>query len=440
MRLSPATLPWSYGMTAMQDGHRAFVPRVEVMRRFALLSALLVIAGCDGSPPAIDSGFTVRDSAGIQIAESPRPEWPTGAGWTIDPVPVVEIGKTEGEDPYLFSSISGIAVLGNGSIAVVDYRSGEVRIFDLDGRHLATFGGRGGGPGKFRYYPQIVPAGGDTILTWDRSPRRRQWFLSDGTFLRDDRLPSTVGSAGTSFPVSTGWEIARDGILLAQNFVEVLNGELENTMVVYHIISDLGERVAAVPDTFPWDQWVYHGEAHANQPFRSWTTDVLLYPPTELVLSGPERWQLSIYGADGALSRVVRAAVPRIPVTAEMIDKARTADVESGSDLGLDRRHDLEAAWDQMPVPDSCPAIEQILWDGGDRLWVRRWEWSMAEPAAIPTYDVVTREGRWLGTVEVPSALGTVMTMTDDYVLTIWKNDLNVQFVHVHRILRPAAG
>jgi hypothetical protein len=443
MRLLRATLPWPYGKPAMQDGHRTFVPHVEVMRRFALLLAVLVLAGCVGTPTT-DSGFTVRDSAGIQIAESMRPEWPSGAEWTIDPVPVVEIGKTEGEDPYLFSRIAQIAVLGNGSIAVVELPSREVRIFDLDGQHLATFGGQGGGPGKFLFFPKIVAAGGDTVLTWEGGrTRRRQWFLSDGTFLRDDGLPLTVGSAGNSFSVGriVTWAIVRDGTLLApNNTVPVANGQLLEVGEVFHIIGNLGERVAAVGDTFPIGTSVIvrHGKATAQLPFGSLPAYSFVYPPAELVVSGPARWQMSSYGPDGALSRVIRAAVPRMPLTAEMIEEMRNERMELADDFGESRR-DIQAAWEQLPIPDSCPAIRQILWDGGDRLWVRRWEWSMAEPAAIPTYDVVTREGRWLGTVEVPSALGTVMTMTDDHVLTVWKNDMDVEFVHVYRILRPAA-
>lgn len=41
-------------------------------------------------------------------------------------------------------------MLPDGRFAVADAQAEEVRIFDPDGRHLRTFGGKGAGPGELQ--------------------------------------------------------------------------------------------------------------------------------------------------------------------------------------------------------------------------------------------------------------------------------------------------
>ncbi len=66
---------------------------------------LLCLTGCENIGPR-EPTFTVRDSAGIEIVESLAPMLGPDA-WTISEEPVLQIGEVEGEDPYLFSRISG---------------------------------------------------------------------------------------------------------------------------------------------------------------------------------------------------------------------------------------------------------------------------------------------------------------------------------------------
>ena len=85
----------------------------------------------------------LHDSAGVRIAENPRPPAGSRLGWEIGPEPVVNIGSADGEDPYLFHRVWDMATLSDGRIAVADARAQEVRVFDTAGVHVATWGGRG---------------------------------------------------------------------------------------------------------------------------------------------------------------------------------------------------------------------------------------------------------------------------------------------------------
>ena len=57
----------------------------------------------------------------------------------------------EGDPAYLFESVRALARDAEGRIYVADSGSRTVRVFDDGGTHVYSFGGRGEGPGEFRY-------------------------------------------------------------------------------------------------------------------------------------------------------------------------------------------------------------------------------------------------------------------------------------------------
>jgi hypothetical protein len=50
---------------------------------------------------------------------------------------------------YEFGRISGLTLLADGRVAMVDALNHEVRIFEQDGTHALSFGRSGAGPGEF---------------------------------------------------------------------------------------------------------------------------------------------------------------------------------------------------------------------------------------------------------------------------------------------------
>jgi hypothetical protein len=49
-------------------------------------------------------------------------------------------------------------------------------------------------------------------------------------------------------------------------------------------------------------------------------------------------------------------------------------------------------------------------------------------------YDVFDSGGRWLTTVHLPGELGTVKEIGEDYVLTIWYDELRVPYLRMCRL------
>ncbi|HSG07339.1 MAG TPA: 6-bladed beta-propeller, partial [Longimicrobiales bacterium] len=144
-----------------------------VHRQVAVAAWALVVplasacAGAEASGPAV----VVRDSAGVTVVESRRPAWGAGEAWLLSPRPLLVLGGQEeaGHDLY---RVRGALWLGDGRIVVADAGSAELRFFDTAGRLVRVAGGRGGGPGEYRFLSFMARLRGDSLLVWDSRARR----------------------------------------------------------------------------------------------------------------------------------------------------------------------------------------------------------------------------------------------------------------------------
>ncbi len=97
-----------------------------------------------------------------------------------------------------------------------------------------------------------------------------------------------------------------------------------------------------------------------------------------------------------------------------------------------------------MVFPDAHPAYGRLLVDVLGNLWVERpsqvgglFHGSLNPVAPDPTlWDVFDAAGVWLGSVELPAHFFP-MEFAADYVTGVWKDEVDVEFVQVHRIVRP---
>lgn len=153
-----------------------------------LTSALIAAAAC--APGAADTAAvaaTIRDSAGVTIVENPAVGDDQLPFWTIDSVPAFTIGMLDGDPAYEFTSIKEVTRLPNGMIVVIDGRGEsayEFRFYDSTGRHVATHGRPGMGPGEFRWVSFVGTAGGDTVIAVDFPARRISWLSASQGYLR----------------------------------------------------------------------------------------------------------------------------------------------------------------------------------------------------------------------------------------------------------------
>lgn len=169
---------------------------------------------------------------------------------------VWRIGALDGPPERVFGRIGSIAVDASGRVFVVDVLNNVVRMYGPDGKHLASSGREGDGPGEFRSPEHVVLAGKDTVLVTDRTGRLSRFLVQRDSLAFDGvvRLPATPEDACAldSVIIVQGVPLEGEGIL----HVYDLGGE--------HLAS-FGEMNAGanliIQETFTWGSVVCLREA-----------------------------------------------------------------------------------------------------------------------------------------------------------------------------------
>ena len=197
----------------------------------------------------------------------------------------------------------------------------------------------------------------DTLVVWDPGHGRLSWFDLEGSLLKQRSFLTTVAKLRALR--GPYWRVRRDGSLLLMSMVSgsARNGLYDNIQRI-GLIEDAGET--------SHDFGIFPAGGDFGHPmgfdflnwFGPWVQGALGPPPNRVVLSAPERWEVRFYSSDGLLRRILRAPIPRIPITTE-IRTARSNDVEETALLLGLTRGDASRIDAQMPVPDSLPAIER---------------------------------------------------------------------------------
>ena len=418
----------------------------------ALVGWVLLAAACGGcGAPEAGGGFSVADSSGVRIVTSEAPAWGAGDGWRVEPVPAVDIGVAEGEEAYLLYRVSSARRLADGRIAVGNSGTHHVRLYDATGRFESALGRQGGGPGEFGEFSSLricERSDGDIGLSGDRPttvgfPARGGLLVVDGAndrvnaydpdgtvagTVKPEALPNTRppnvlgcfddGSFLTWTPAGTGTLQGADG--------EIIRSESH----FHRHLPDgsYGTRLAAIA-TQP--RVVNELNGVTNFPFVPLSAaPAYVAGRSRLYIGAGEVGSVAVRGLDGTLlSRIEWPARGR-HATAAVWDRYTQASLE---DLPDNRRPQYARLYERdLPLPDSTPAYRALLEDETGHLWVERYRLPWEEARMWEVFDP---DGRWLGTVEMPSGL-TVFQIGADFVLGRHLDDLGIERVRLHALSR----
>lgn len=376
------------------------------------------------------------DSAGVEIVLNDRASWREGEGWRIPEQPEVDIGVVDGDPAYQFSDVRGAARLSDGTIVVANGQSNELRFFDRAGRHLRTAGRTGGGPGEFRGLQRVMRLAGDTLATWDFASRRVSYFAPGGEFVRSIDVPLIEGR---SIPRVDG--VFADGSLLVTPLINPAfrpGTDIARDTATYLRLSRTGEPMGTL-GRFPGQQTVSvatTGEGQfnirTNLPFGLATFRAVR--GERLYVGDSERYEIAVHDAGGRVVRRVRKSHRPIPLTPEEVESFKQRERERGAPGG--NRQVQERMLAAMRFPETKAAFEDLAVDAEGAIWVREYpevgddnpEWTVFDPA-----------GRLLGRVAVPVGV-TVLDIGPDYLLGVWRDDLDVEHVRLYRLEKDRAG
>lgn len=170
----------------------ARVVRAEPRGRGRRLAALALLSAAACGDPSDRA-----DPQDAQGGQAPR--------WTLGARPELRIGA--GDEQGGLHQVMGAVRLRDGSIAIANAGTSQVRIAAPDGRTMRNVGREGDGPGEFRV-PAWLGARGDTLVVADMLASRVSRFAPDGVFLGSAPFAEAAGM----FPQVVGQY--RDGTLL----------------------------------------------------------------------------------------------------------------------------------------------------------------------------------------------------------------------------------
>ncbi len=150
------------------------------VRWWATILLLSACAACGGTKGAWEGKITEKD--GVVIVSNPKK--PLYENAEIKIVQDLKIGVPEGDQEYLFTEITDLAVDDDGNIYAIDLKGDDVRVFDRNGRFLRTIGRPGQGPGEFSGAGNLhVSSNGETMVTSEGS-RSIEYFSPTGQYQR----------------------------------------------------------------------------------------------------------------------------------------------------------------------------------------------------------------------------------------------------------------
>ena len=409
--------------------------------RRPVLAWLVVAAACDrptatGLPGGVP--FLARDSAGVLVATTLGARARTPIGWIVDTVPEYQVGKMEGEEPYLFTGIRGARQLSDGRVLVLDEGSCEFRFFGADGVFLERTGGSGEGPGEFRRTVigcVLVPApGNDSLRAFDGASL--SFFDDRGRFShrfpvlwRGERVLDVVGVAGKRVLVTTRF--------FAMSEEEGLPREPSTADFA---LLDVDTWQTVWSGSFQGKQHYLSVEPRLPIPRVTWPIPFDILPDAALggdgfyltlgENQGPEILQ---YDTSGHLRRIIRLAEPTSTPSTNDLRKLVEfwLDPHEMPDSTRDRiSENRMRRYDKMPLPKIMPVFSRLLVDESGWLWAELYRFDVLAPAR---WLVFGPNGEGLGSVDMPPDL-EVWQIGRDFVLGAWQDELEVEYVRRHAL------
>lgn len=382
------------------------------MRRMCLSMGIafpvLMNAAC-AAPAERSPSFAVRDSAGVRVVTNARPLWRDGEGWTIDSVPSVAFGADEGDTVSMLQRVAGAMLRSDGTYAVADGGSSQVKYFDAAGRYLRAAGRSGQGPGEYEYIAWLLACGGDSAFVSDIGNNQVSVLDPSGRLVRRFRLmtselaatPFSAACARSGHFVTSGWGTQPRDVMPSRPYRPQVAVDL----------SSADGRVRHALGTFPGTEMTpVMGGAGPTLGGR-W------------LRIGVGRQQAWLAPNDGrGLIAVDTAGVVQLAVRLASDDSAMTAaDVTFlirqtlDSSGNVQRRAQRERELATQEFPSRLPAHFNLVVDALDYVWVQ--EHPRAD-APNPPWHIVRSDGVWLGVRTMPSG-ARPFEIGQDYVLAL---------------------
>ena len=394
------------------------------------LPALVLVTSLLPAPAASQGNGSSRAAADtvVRVAQQPAHK---GVATLVEEM---SIGVADGAEEYMLGEVADIALGRDGSIYVFDRQAPVVRQYDANGRFIRSIGRSGAGPGEYRSTSGIATMRDGRLLLWDTGNWRINVYGTGGEPLTQWLTPS--GSSGSSVATySRALLVDTSGLVITRRII-IIPREFRNRPTVwlrYRADGTLVDtlRAPAAPREVP-TLMASAGNATASTelPFAPKRL-VALSPLGYFVAGYPDRYAFEIHEAGKPVVSVRR------DVKAEPVSRTERAEARRNVEESL-RRTDPAWSWAGPDIPEVKPLYSDLQVGLDGRIWialvpevtprvgntsssfgvgnpgVRR---PPAQANRVPPrpalYDVFEPDGRYLGRVEVPAGVSSVVRRGD---------------------------
>lgn len=385
----------------------------------ALLVILLTAAACTAADENTPSRATSRDSAGVVLVSNPD----ATVEWRLDEAPVVSIGSIAGPPHTQFTRIVSALRLSDGRIVAANFNTPpEVRFYSATGEHLRSVGRAGEGPGEYSSIAWVKAADGG-LLVYD-------WWTSRFTLLSDSGdvaavtpIAEIAGLPPTRFTLR---DMFADGSFLARpNFAVSpgTTGEGRFPTPVLHVSADLStvDTLLVVPGV------MYSTPDSIAQPVLFGADVVLRAAGDRLIVGTAEDFRFDVRDPNGRLTMRVSWEQEQREVTDADVHALLESRLSQTTDPAMHAR--IRRYHRAADVASHMPPYDRIVAGDDGTIWVRSYS-----PGGEPsTWRVFSRDGILLARVQMPPQL-RIEQAGDDWVLGVWRNELDVESVRLYRV------
>lgn len=384
-------------------------------RAAVLMLGAIAAAGC--AAEAHDGGFTLTDSAGVELAVNSGALEPTT--WALSAEPLTVIGDEARGDTPLFR-VWEVRLGSDGRVVVGHGGGNEVRTYAADGRPLWVAGRAGQGPGEFLHVTQLTLLAADSVVVLDTRNQRLTLIDPEGAFVGSTTLtyrqPQPPENAVWIPSIVLMGATSRHEAFAILRMTALLEGApgprvLRGALTLFDPSGAAGDSLRAVPVSVMWET---PGGAFAVEStafsvvFRPFVANDLLYAATS------DAWEVSVFDRSGTRLRSIREVRPRLALTSEAIDAV------PDPPAGMER---------PTHFPDSIPAIGRVVADREGRIWAVARQPSDSDPTSARIYDA---EGRLVGTLPLPGGF-QLMDVRGDRLVGVQKDVMDVETVVLYR-------
>lgn len=352
-----------------------------------------------------------------------------------------EVGGAEAEGWAAFGDIDDVGFDAAGNLYVLDSQASQIHVLSQDGTLLRSMGTPGQGPGELGQTRGMTVFEDGTVAVFDIMKFGLVVYGPDGEWVRDVRVdPSETGLLSPPFlPMPYETILARIGGRVRMGPPPDDEPEPEPGQPVLRV--PLGEEAGDAQEILrTWepppvggtgDETTLRSEGGGGaislrmDRMRGFTPEVRMsaFPDGRILIVDSTTYRIRLYDEDGMLVRELARPIPPVQVTSSIQEKERArrlADLEEsgtggalrivtlgggggGSMQAPDMTEMMRGRIEEMVFYPEIQVIERVAADRDGRIWVQR---ASSEPGEPGPTDVITPDGRYLGTV-APDGLRT---------------------------------